>query len=73
VAELDQLIRLQPKEKKHLRQAASLYEELGNFPEAAKKLEQLLKLDPKNKEAQDDYLRIRRHLLGTQKPAKGSR
>ena len=73
VAELDQLIRLQPKEKKHLRQAASLYEELGNYPEAAKKLEQLLKLDPKNKEAQDDYLRIRRHLLGTQKPAKSSR
>ena len=52
----------------HLRQAANLYEELGKYPEAAKKLDQLLKLDPKNKELQDEYLRLRRRTLGTPKP-----
>jgi tetratricopeptide (TPR) repeat protein len=67
VEELDILIRLQPQEKKHLRQAANLYEELGNYPEALKKVEQLLKLDPKNKTVEDDYLRLRMRVMGTKK------
>jgi TonB family protein len=57
--ELEDLIRLQPKEKKHLRQAANLYESSGECGEALKKLDQILKLDPKDKEAKDDYLRVK--------------
>ena len=41
--ELEQLIRLQPKEKKYYRIAADLYEETGNYAEASKKLEAILK------------------------------
>lgn len=69
--ELEQLIRLQPKDKKLVRQAANLYESSGNNAEALKKIELLLKLDPKDKEARDDYLRLRLHMMGgKQKPAK---
>ncbi len=57
VKELEDLIRLQPNEKKHLRQAANLYESSGDYGEALKKLDRILKLDPKDKEAKDDYLR----------------
>lgn len=57
--ELEHLSRLQPKEKKHLRQAADLYQTSGRPAEALKKLDQLLKLDPNNKELQDEYLRLR--------------
>lgn len=65
--ELEQLIRLQPKEKKYLRQAANLYESQGNFADAAKKIDQLIKLDPKDRAAQDDYLRLRRLVIGKKK------
>ena len=57
--ELEQLIRLQPKEKKHLRQAANMYEHAGDYAGALKKLDQILKMDPKDKEAKDDYMRVR--------------
>ncbi len=65
--ELEELARLQPKEKKHLRQAARLYESVGNTSEALKKLDQLLKLDPRDKEAKDDYLRLRMQGLSKKK------
>ncbi len=58
VKELEALARLQPKEKKHLRQAADLYESMGNWAEASRKYEQLIKLDPKDNGAQDAYLRL---------------
>ena len=67
--ELEDLIRLQPKEKKHIRQAANLYETSGDYAAALKKLDQLLKLDPKDKEAKDDYLRIKMLMLSKKKPA----
>ncbi len=66
--ELEELIRLQPKEKKHMRQAANLYETAGDYAAALKKLDQLLKLDPKDKEAKDDYLRIKMLMLSKKKP-----
>ncbi len=67
VKDLEALARLQPKEKKHLRQAADLYESMGNFSEASKKYEQILKLDPNDKGAQDAYLRLQmKSLRGTQ-------
>jgi len=65
--QLDHLVRLQPKEKKHLRQAARLYESTGNTGEALKKLEQLLKLDPKDEQAKEDYLRLRMQGLSKKK------
>ena len=65
---LEDLIRLQPKETKHLKQAADLYASIGNYPEASKKLEQLLKMDPKNKEIQDRYLQLRRKSFGPSSP-----
>jgi tetratricopeptide (TPR) repeat protein len=67
--ELEELIRLQPKEKKHLRQAANLYETSGDYGEALKKLDLILKLDPKDKEAKDDYLRVKMLMLQKKKPA----
>jgi len=67
--ELENLIKLQPKEKKHLRQAVNLYESSGDYSEALKKLDQLMKLDPKDKEAKDDYLRIKMLMLSKKKPA----
>jgi tetratricopeptide (TPR) repeat protein len=66
--ELEELIRLQPKEKKHLRQAASLYESAGNYGEALKKLDQLLKLDPNDKAVKEDYMRVRMLVLSKKKP-----
>jgi tetratricopeptide (TPR) repeat protein len=68
IKELDQLNRLQPKEKKHLRQAASLCENSGDYAAALKKLELLLKLDPKDKEAQEAYLRIKMLMVTKKKP-----
>jgi tetratricopeptide (TPR) repeat protein len=65
--ELDHLIRLQPKEKKYYRLAAYLYEELGNYAEASKKLEAILKLDFKDQKAREDYERIKVEQL--RKPA----
>jgi len=67
--ELEELGRLQPKEKKHLRQAANLCESSGDYAGALKKLDLLLKLDPKDKEAKDDYLRIKMLMLTKKKPA----
>lgn len=67
--QLEELVRLQPKEKKHLRQAADLYETTGDYAGALKKIGELLKLDPKNREAQDDYLRIKRLLMTKKKTA----
>jgi tetratricopeptide (TPR) repeat protein len=57
--ELEQLIRLQPKEKKYYRIAADLYEETGNYAEASKKLEAILKIDFKDQKAKEDYERIK--------------
>jgi tetratricopeptide (TPR) repeat protein len=57
--ELEQLIRLQPKEKKYYKLAAYLYEETGNYAEASKKLEAVLKLDFKDQKAREDYERIK--------------
>jgi tetratricopeptide (TPR) repeat protein len=67
VKELEQLIRLQPKEKEHLLRAANLYESLGQITEAQKMLERYLKLDPKNKEAQDNYMRLTKKLMENKK------
>jgi len=69
LAELEALNRLQPRNKKHLRQAANLYERSGHYTEALKKLDQLLKLDPNDEEAKDDYLRLKLLVLEKQKPA----
>jgi len=66
--EIEQLIRLQPKEKKHLRQAANLYENAGEYPEALKKLEQLMRLDPNDKEVRDEYMRIKMLTLTRKNP-----
>ncbi len=66
--EIEQLIRLQPKEKKHLRQAANLYENAGEYSEALKKLEQLMRLDPNDKEVRDEYMRIKMLTLTSKKP-----
>lgn len=66
--ELDQLIRLNPKDKVYLRKAADLHEGAGNYAEALKKLDLLLKLDPKDKQAKEDYLRIKMQSIGKKKP-----
>lgn len=65
--ELDQLIRLQPKDKTNLRKAADLHESTGNYAEALKKLDLLLKLDSKDKQAKDDYLRLKLQAIGGKK------
>ncbi len=57
--ELESLIRLQPKEKRYYRLAADLYEETGNYGEASKKLEAILKIDFKDQRAKEDYERIK--------------
>ncbi len=57
--ELEQLVRLQPKDKTYLRKAADLYEGTGQYSLALKKLDMLIKVDPKDKQAKDDYLRLR--------------
>jgi tetratricopeptide (TPR) repeat protein len=61
---LENLVRLKPKEKKYLRQAAQLHESLKQYDEALKKTEAILKLDPGDRQAKDDYLRLRMLLLG---------
>ena len=66
--ELEQLIRLQPKDKTLLRKAADLYEGSGNYAEALKKLDQLLKIDPNNKQAKDDYLRLKMMSMSKKNP-----
>ena len=53
------MIRLQPKEKKYYRLAAYLYEETGNYAEASKKLEAILKMDFKDQKAREDYERVK--------------
>lgn len=68
IKELDHLNKLQPKEKKYLRQAASLCENTGDYAGALKKLELLLKLDPKDKEAKEEYLRIKMLVVTKKKP-----
>ncbi len=73
--ELEHLIRLQPKEKKYCRLAADLYEETGNYAEASKKLEAILKIDFRDQRAREDYERLKIELLkkspqhGKQKPS----
>jgi tetratricopeptide (TPR) repeat protein len=73
--ELEQLIRLQPKEKKYYRIAADLYEETGNYAEASKKLEAILKIDFRDQKAKEDYERLKIEQLkktaapGKQKPS----
>jgi tetratricopeptide (TPR) repeat protein len=61
--ELEQLIRLQPKEKKYYRLAAYLYEESGNYAEACKKFEAILKMDFKDQKAREDYERVKTEQL----------
>ncbi len=69
--EIEHLIRLQPKEKKYYRIAANLYEETGNYDEASKKLEAVLKMDFKDKRAREDYERIKiKQLRKTASPNK---
>ena len=63
IEELEHLARIQPQEKKYLRQAARLYEDRKNYEQALKKLDQLLKIDPDDKEAEDDYLRLKQLVL----------
>lgn len=65
--ELEQLIRLQPKDKTYLRKAADLYEGSGDYDQALKKLALLLKLDPGDKQAKDDYMRLKLLSLGKKK------
>ncbi|MCE5335680.1 MAG: tetratricopeptide repeat protein [Desulfobacteraceae bacterium] len=66
--QLEHLIRLQPKEKIYIRKAVDLYEGNGEYAEALKKLDMLLKLDPKDKQAKDDYLRIKMMSMNKKKP-----
>jgi tetratricopeptide (TPR) repeat protein len=69
--ELEHLIRLQPKEKKYYRLAAYLYEETGNYAEASKKLEAILKMDFKDQKAKEDYERVKiEQLRKTASPGK---
>ncbi len=69
--ELEHLIRLQPKEKKYYRLAAYLYEESGNYAEASKKLEAILKMDFKDQKAIEDYERVKiEQLRKTPSPGK---
>jgi tetratricopeptide (TPR) repeat protein len=67
--ELEHLIRLQPKDKTFIRKAADLYEGSGDYAEALKKLDQLLKLDPGNKQAKDDYLRLKMMSMSKKNPS----
>ncbi len=67
VKELEALARLQPKEKKHLKQAADLYESMGKFADASKKYEQIIALDPKDKSAQDAYLKLQMKIIREKK------
>jgi tetratricopeptide (TPR) repeat protein len=67
--ELDNLSKLQPKEKKYLRQAANLYEKMADYGQALKKLDQLIKLDPKDQQTKDEYMRVRMLMLGKKSPA----
>jgi len=64
-----QLIRLQPKEKGHLRKAADLCESSGDYAGALKKLDALLKLDPKDTQAKEEYLRLKMQVIGKKKPS----
>jgi tetratricopeptide (TPR) repeat protein len=69
--ELEHLIRLQPKEKKYYRLAADLYEETGNYAEASKKLEGILKIDFRDQRAKEDYERLKiEQLKKAPQPAK---
>lgn len=70
LVELEHLIRLQPKEKKYYRIAADLYEETGNYAEASKKLEGILKIDFKDQKAREDYERVKLEQLHKPAPAK---
>lgn len=69
VKELEHLIRLEPKEPKHVRQAANLYQDLGDYAQAAKKVKQLMAMTPDNKELKDEYLNlVRLQMSGGAKP-----
>ncbi len=67
--ELEQLIRLQPKDKTYLRKAADLYEGTGQYSLALKKLDMLIKVDPKDKQAKDDYIRLRMLAISKKNPS----
>jgi TonB family protein len=62
--ELEKLISLQPKERKYLSQAANLYQKEGRCEEAMKKIEQLLKIDPADRESKQDYQRLSSECVG---------
>ncbi len=69
VRELEHLIRLEPKDPKHLRQAANLYQDLGDYGQAANKVKQLMAMTPDNKELKDEYLNlVRLQMAGGAKP-----
>ncbi|MDR3569765.1 MAG: tetratricopeptide repeat protein [Syntrophobacteraceae bacterium] len=57
--ELEQLIRLQPQQKEYHRLAAYLYEQQGNYDAAGRQLQTILKIDFKDKKAQQDYERVK--------------
>lgn len=72
VKELEHLIRLEPKEPKHLRQAANLYQDLGDYGQAAKKIEQLIALKPnEKKQLQEEYMSLRLQSMSRSKPKQG--
>lgn len=57
--ELGQLIRLQPRNIEYRRLAAYLYEQEGNYAAASTQLQAILKMDFKDKQAQQDYERVK--------------
>jgi tetratricopeptide (TPR) repeat protein len=57
--ELEQLIRLQPKQVEYHRLAAYLYEKQGNYQASAAQLKAVLNMDFKDQKAQQDYERVK--------------
>lgn len=67
LAALEELCRLEPKEVKHLKQAAQLHESLGQYSKALEKIKRVLDINPNDAAAKDDYLRLRLLLLAPKK------
>jgi TonB family protein len=58
---------IEPKDKSHLRKAANRHESRAEYGKALIHLDRLVKLDPKDGEAKDDYCRVRLKSLQTKK------
>lgn len=67
VAALEELCRLEPKEVKYWKQAAQLYESLGQYSKALEKIKHVLDINPNDTAAKDDYLRLRLLLVAPKK------